>query len=56
MDSLESQSGSPDPSQNQQGLEQGDTDITDDGESSTQSLERLLKSKKKDLVVAPVMM
>ena len=35
MDSLESQSGSPDPSQNQQGLEQGDTDITDDGESST---------------------
>ena len=35
MDSLESQSGTPDPSQNQQGLEQGDTDITDDGESST---------------------
>ena len=35
MDSLESQSGSPDPSQNQQGLEQGDTDTTDDGESST---------------------
>ena len=35
MDSLESQSGSPDPSQNQQGLEQGDIDTTDDGESST---------------------
>ena len=35
MDSLESQSGSPDPSQNQQGLEQGDIDNTDDGESST---------------------
>ena len=35
MDSLESQSGSPDPSQNQQGFEQGDTDTTDDGESST---------------------
>ena len=35
MDSLESQSGNPDPSQNQQGFEQGDTDITDDGESST---------------------
>ncbi len=39
MDSLESQSGSPDSSQNQQGFEQGDTnttdDTTDDGESST---------------------
>ena len=35
MDSLESQSGTSDPSQNQQGFEQGDADITDDGESST---------------------
>ena len=35
MDSLESQSGNQDSSQNQQGFEQGDTDITDDGESST---------------------
>ena len=35
MDSLESQSGNQDSTQNQQGFEQGDTDSTDDGESST---------------------
>ena len=56
MDSLESQSGSPDPSQNQQGLEQGDTDTTDDGESSTAESGETTEIEEEGLVVVFIMM